>query len=428
MSEIILEVEKVSKQYRLGQTGTGTISHDLNRYWHKIRGKEDPYLNITQANVREHKTYNPYVWAVKDITFQLKEGEVMGVVGKNGAGKSTLLKLLSRITGPTSGTIKMKGRISSLLEVGTGFHPELTGRENIFLNGAILGMKKFEIQKKLDEIVAFSGCANYIDTPVKRYSSGMIVRLGFAVAAHLESEILVVDEVLAVGDQEFQKKCIGKMQDISKGGRSVLFVSHNLSTLLNLCQSGILLQNGQLNFQGSIQETIGMYLQGSSFEKSTKFDLSNFEEREGTGELKFLSLEFCNPLNSENTFLIGDNLEMTVELESQVLKKVRLAIYIYRYDETLLSNIENTDSNFEINPFIGKKKFSITFKDIRFYPGEYKIGLWIGDALSSQHIDLLRICGNFTIEDGSAMVKRSLPQRSGVIFLNPEWNEIKNEL
>ncbi|MBK7129839.1 MAG: ABC transporter ATP-binding protein [Crocinitomicaceae bacterium] len=425
MSEIILDVEGVSKQYRLGQSGTGTISHDLNRYWHRLRGKEDPYLNVTEANVREQKSVNPYVWAVKDISFQLKEGEVMGVVGKNGAGKSTLLKLLSRITGPTTGTIRMKGRISSLLEVGTGFHPELTGRENIFLNGAILGMKRFEIQMKLDEIVAFSGCANYLDTPVKRYSSGMIVRLGFAVAAHLESEILVVDEVLAVGDQEFQKKCIGKMQDISKGGRAVLFVSHNLSTLLNLCQSGILLKNGELVYKGTIQDTIGKYLQGTNFEKNTKFDLTNFTEREGTGELKFISIEFCNPNNSQNTFLIGDNLEMNIELESRILKKVRFAIYIYRYDETLLSNIENMDSDFEIIPFVGKKKLSVTFRDIRFYPGEYKVGLWIGDALSSQHIDLLRFCANFSVEDGSNIVKRSLPQRSGVIFLNPEWKEVK---
>ena len=233
MSKTILEVNGLSKQYKLGQFGTGTISHDLNRFWHKVRGKEDPYLKVTSKNDREKETDAKYVWAAKDISFKLKEGEVLGIIGKNGAGKSTLLKLLSRITGPTEGSIKMKGRISSLLEVGTGFHPELTGRENIFLNGAILGMTKEEIKSKLDEIIEFSGCASYVDTPVKRYSSGMIVRLGFAVAAHLESEILVVDEVLAVGDLAFQKKCIGKMKDISKSGRAVLFVSHNLNSVAN---------------------------------------------------------------------------------------------------------------------------------------------------------------------------------------------------
>jgi lipopolysaccharide transport system ATP-binding protein len=318
----------------------------------------------------------------------------------------------------------MKGRISSLLEVGTGFHPELTGRENIFLNGAILGMKKNEIKRKLDEIISFSGCASYIDTPVKRYSSGMVVRLGFAVAAHLESEILVVDEVLAVGDQEFQKKCIGKMQDISKGGRSVLFVSHNLSTLMSLCNTGILMQNGELKFGGLIQDTVAKYLNGASFENTTKFDLTAFSDREGSGEVKFSSIEFINPGNSQNIFTIGDDLVMRITLNSLQLKKFRLAIYIYRYDETLLSNIENLDSNFEIEPFLNAKSFDVIFKDVRLYPGEYKVGLWIGDALSSQHIDLMRYCATFNISDGSPLVKRNLPQRSGVFYFNPIWKEL----
>ena len=236
MEDVILKVENVSKQYRLGTRGTGSISHDLNRFWHTIRGKEDPYLKIGESNDRSTKGKSAYVWALKDIDFEVNRGEVLGIIGKNGAGKSTLLKILSKVTGPTTGSIKSNGRIASLLEVGTGFHPEMTGKENIFLNGAILGMTKKEISDKLDEIVSFSGCERYIDTPVKRYSSGMRVRLAFAVAAFLEPDILIVDEVLAVGDAEFQKKAIGKMQDISsKGGRTVLFVSHDMVSNQKIC-------------------------------------------------------------------------------------------------------------------------------------------------------------------------------------------------
>lgn len=244
-TDIILKAENISKQYRLGTVGTGTLSHDLNRWWHAIRGKEDPYLKVGETNDRSSKGNSDYVWALQDINFEVKRGEVLGIIGKNGAGKSTLLKILSKVTAPTTGVIKSRGRIASLLEVGTGFNPELTGRENIFLNGAILGMTKKEITSKLDEIIAFSGCERYIDTPTKRYSSGMTVRLAFAVAAFLEPEILVVDEVLAVGDAEFQKKAIGKMQDISKSeGRTVLFVSHNMAAVKSLCTRGILLENG----------------------------------------------------------------------------------------------------------------------------------------------------------------------------------------
>ena len=241
----VIKVENLSKQYRLGEVSMGTISHDLNRWWHKVRGKEDPYLRIGETNDRSTKGTSEYVWALQDINFEVQQGEVLGIIGKNGAGKSTLLKILSKITSPTTGSIKAKGRIASLLEVGTGFHPELTGRENIYLNGTILGMTKREVTAKLDEIVDFSGVERYLDTPVKRYSSGMMVRLGFAVAAHLEPEILIVDEVLAVGDAEFQKKAVGKMQEVSKeGGRTVLFVSHNLGIVSQLCTKGLLLKNG----------------------------------------------------------------------------------------------------------------------------------------------------------------------------------------
>lgn len=257
----VIKVENISKQYRLGDVGTGTISHDLNRWWARLRGKEDPTLQLGEVNDRSKAGDSDYVWALKDINFEVKAGEVLGIIGRNGAGKSTLLKILSKTTQPTTGTVKLKGRVASLLEVGTGFHPELSGRDNIFLNGAILGMTKREIQSKFDEIVDFSGVERYIDTPVKRYSSGMYVRLAFAVAAHLEPEILIVDEVLAVGDAEFQKKCLGKMKDVSvNDGRTVLFVSHNMQAVKQLCKECIVLKNGTLFDSGEASTIIDNYL------------------------------------------------------------------------------------------------------------------------------------------------------------------------
>ena len=280
--DVILKVENLSKQYRLGLVGTGTISHDLNRFFARIRGKDDPYLKIGESNDRSTKGTSEYVWALKDINFEVKRGEVLGIIGKNGAGKSTLLKILSKVTGPTTGAIKSKGRIASLLEVGTGFHPEMTGKENIFLNGAILGMTKKEISSKLDEIIDFSGCERYIDTPVKRYSSGMKVRLAFAVAAFLEPDILVVDEVLAVGDAEFQKKAIGKMQDISsQGGRTVLFVSHDMAAIKSLCYKSIVLNNGRILFEGEVSKAIDKYLQ-SSIENSNDNTKIEFTSQKST--------------------------------------------------------------------------------------------------------------------------------------------------
>lgn len=260
MSEVAIKIENLGKLYRLGEIGTGTISHDLNRWFSRLRGKEDPFIKVTETNDRTKKGESNYVWALKDISFDVNQGEVLGIIGRNGAGKSTLLKILSKVTTPSHGRIKINGRIASLLEVGTGFHPELTGRENIFLNGAILGMTKTEIRKKFDEIVDFAGVERYIDTPVKRYSSGMYVRLAFAVAAFLEPEILIVDEVLAVGDAEFQKKCLGRIKDVSKNnGRTVLFVSHNLSAIKAICNTGILLKNGSLTGSGIIDEVIKDY-------------------------------------------------------------------------------------------------------------------------------------------------------------------------
>jgi len=267
-----IEFNHVGKQYRLGLVSTRTLSHDLNRWWQTaILKKEDPYLKIGETNDRATAGQSEYVWALRDIDFKVEQGDVVGIIGKNGAGKSTLLKLLSKVTGPTVGIIRARGRIGALLEVGTGFHPEMTGRENIYMNGAIMGMSKAEVTRKLDEIIDFSGCERFIDTPVKRYSSGMTVRLGFAVAAHLDPEILVVDEVLAVGDAEFQKKAIGKMKDVSRGeGRTVLFVSHNMASIRRLCTNGIVLKNGSIDFTGSANECIDYYV-GSSIKQLCSF-------------------------------------------------------------------------------------------------------------------------------------------------------------
>lgn len=262
MSQIAIKVENLSKAYQLGQIGTGTISRDLERWYARMRGKEDPFLRIGESNHQNTRSTSDVVWSLRDINFEIEQGDAVGIIGRNGAGKSTLLKILSKVTAPTTGRISGKGRIASLLEVGTGFHPELSGRENIFLNGAILGMRKKEIQRKLEEIVDFAGIERYLDTPVKRYSSGMYVRLAFAVAAHLESEILIVDEVLAVGDAEFQKKCLGKMGEVSKGeGRTVLFVSHNMEAVATLTDKSIYLKNGKLDLYSNTEAVIQTYLQ-----------------------------------------------------------------------------------------------------------------------------------------------------------------------
>ncbi|NHM06416.1 ATP-binding cassette domain-containing protein [Flavobacterium sp. CYK-4] len=328
MSDIVIKVEDLSKAYQIGQIGTGTISRDLERFWTtKVMGNPDPFLKIGEANDRSVKGESDIVWSLRDVNFEINQGDAIGIIGKNGAGKSTLLKLLSRVTSPTTGEIRIKGRIASLLEVGTGFHPELSGRENIFLNGAILGMRKSEISRKLDEIIDFSGVERYVDTPVKRYSSGMYVRLAFAVAAHLESEILIVDEVLAVGDAEFQKKCLGKMGDISKGeGRTVLFVSHNMAAVQNLCNRGLLIENGSMVHQGDINGTITRYLQGNSFLD----DLSQVRGRKGNGKIKFQSVNvYGNQL--QESVISGQQLHIDLKLlnlENITSDRIRLDVRV----------------------------------------------------------------------------------------------------
>ncbi len=316
MSNIVLQVENLYKQYRLGLTGTGSLRDDIGSLWAKIRGKEDPNLKIGEANNRE-TIEGEYVWALQNINFEVKQGEVLGIIGKNGAGKSTLLKILSKVTAPTTGNIKIKGRIASLLEVGTGFHPELTGRENIFLNGAILGMTKNDIKSKLDEIIEFSGIGKYIDTPVKRYSSGMYVRLAFAVAAHLEPEILILDEVLAVGDAEFQKKCLGKMKDVAGEGRTVIFVSHNMDAVQSLCNTGIYLKNGTIVYQNTAKETVQKYL-GSELSQKTKMEWKDKKLGDEVAELNYVRIIDENNNHIEHIQVgekIGIEYEYTVKKE-----------------------------------------------------------------------------------------------------------------
>ena len=341
-----IEFNHVGKQYRLGLVSTKTLSHDLNRWWQvSVRGKEDPYLKIGETNDRATVGHSEYVWALKDIDFKVEQGDVVGIIGKNGAGKSTLLKLLSKVTGPTVGTIRARGRIGALLEVGTGFHPEMTGRENIYMNGAILGMSKTEVSSKIDEIIDFSGCERYIDTPVKRYSSGMKVRLGFAVAAHLDPEILVVDEVLAVGDAEFQKKAIGKMREVSLGeGRTVLFVSHNMASIKKLCKNGILLENGKIAFQGNVSDTIATYLNSSDYEE---LDGPEMQIHIINKSMRIDSVSFAD-LNNGWLKFVGNGrrvVDFSITGETDINLNVSLEVFLYDSNDILVATYSPTHWN-----------------------------------------------------------------------------------
>ena len=390
-----IEFDHVSKQYRLGLVSTKTLSHDIRRFWiTNVLGKEDPYLKIGETNDRAHRGSSEYVWALRDIDFSVEQGDVVGIIGKNGAGKSTLLKLLSRVTGPTMGQIRAHGRIGSLLEVGTGFHSEMTGRENIFMNGAILGMTHNEIQRKLDEIIDFSGCERYIDTPVKRYSSGMMVRLGFAVAAHLDPEILVVDEVLAVGDAEFQKKAIGKMQDVSKGeGRTVLFVSHNMASVKSLCHTGVLLENGMVKYRGNIEDTIAQY-QVSCVGKSAESEEWIHRCEHKCAELA--SFELINEEGKRLTeVLAGTNIKMRFGILNHLdydiahLNELTFGVDDIYGTPCLLINDKNVGYDTVLKP--GLNEFEITIPRFPLATGAYKIGFYMSDESGTlDHIEFVQ--------------------------------------
>lgn len=425
MSNLVIKAEKVSKQYRLGTVGTGSFAHDVNRLWYKMRGREDPYSKVGERNIRTQSGTTGYVWALKDINFSVSKGEVLGIIGRNGAGKSTLLKILSRTTAPTTGSIKVKGRIASLLEVGTGFHPELTGRDNIFLNGAILGMTKPEIKRKFDEIVDFAGVARYIDTPVKRYSSGMYVRLAFGVAAHLEPEILVVDEVLAVGDAEFQKKALGKMKDVSqKDGRTVLFVSHNMAAVQNLCNRGLLLQHGEVATAGPIAEVIRQYQQMNEHAVGDWENLS----RKGAGLCKVARLSFENANGEEQqSFQLGDRMLFHLSIlnnskETANRTRIILGVYNQNNEGILRFDTQATGADFELHP--GASEIICRLDEhLNIRPDTYyvNIALFIGDTLQ----DYIEKAVKFDVENcdyygtGRSIENPELAK----VFLQHSWFE-----
>lgn len=336
----VIKVENLSKLYQLGSVGTGSLAHDINRVWHMIRGKEDPYLKIGEENNRTTKGSGDYIWALKDINFEVNQGDVVGIIGKNGAGKSTLLKILSRTTSPTTGSVKLKGKVASLLEVGTGFHPELSGRENIFLNGAILGMHKWEIKQKFDEIVNFSGVERYIDTPVKRYSSGMYVRLAFAVSAHLEPDILVIDEVLAVGDVEFQKKCLGKMQDVSrKEGRTILFVSHNMTAIKNICEKTMFMQHGKLVASGNTNQIIKQYLSYETAD-NRKLNFASSPEAPGNDFVRIKRIEAIPEIQNGQPVTVHTPIDVEVEFWNEVDdKEINLSLHLNTMNYECVFNV-----------------------------------------------------------------------------------------
>lgn len=372
MSDTVIKVENISKFYQLGLINHGTLAKDLQGWWAKIRGKEDPNSRISMLSSAKNNSDNDFIYALKDVSFDVKQGEVLGIIGANGAGKSTLLKILSRVTSPTSGCIKIKGRIGSLLEVGTGFHPELTGRENIYLNGAILGMRKHEIDRKLDEIIDFSGVEKFIDTPVKRYSSGMYVRLAFAVAAHLDPEILVVDEVLAVGDADFQKKCLGKMGDVSKKeGRTVLFVSHNMVAVKQLCDRSLIIEKGSIIFDGDCGEAIDKY---------TTDEMSEFNKflpsvkRYGSGEAKIVDF-IVDPKKPECakeikfTFVINSSCEIK-DASCAVSFRDSMGNLLFQFFS------ENMNKTYVLKP--GINKISVSVPQCPLVEGIYRSSLWLG--------------------------------------------------
>jgi lipopolysaccharide transport system ATP-binding protein len=414
---IAIKVEQLSKAYQLGEIGTGTISRDIERWLARIRGKEDPFLKIGEVNDRTVKSKSDVVWSLKDLDFEIKQGDAVGVVGKNGAGKSTLLKLLSRVTAPTTGSIKARGRIASLLEVGTGFHPELTGRENIYLNGSILGMRKKEIDRKLDQIIDFSGVERYVDTPVKRYSSGMYVRLAFAVAAHLDSEILIVDEVLAVGDAEFQKKCLGKMGEVSRNeGRTVLFVSHNMGSVIALCNSGMLLSNGMIEYMGDVGQVVDKYNQSfnnkktgfAAKAKSKPVYISDFylEDKNGKRGESIVANEFA-------TF--------TIEVTSTIyLNKVHIGYGLNDMNDnrlfTLFTKFQHT--TFDLQP--GKNIIKCDIEKFFLKPDEYKILIFVGNEF--EVLDYYEE-GVALLVQPSLTLKREMPDRSqGPLLMNESWH------
>lgn len=413
----IIQVDNVGKQYRLGTIGTGSLHHDVNRWWHRLRGKEDPYLQIGEANERSTKGSSEYVWALRDISFTVQPGEVLGIIGRNGAGKSTLLKILSRITTPSTGSIKLGGRVASLLEVGTGMHPDLTGRENIYLNGAILGMRKKEIDRKLDAIVDFAGVERYLDTPVKRYSSGMHVRLGFAVAAHLEPDILIVDEVLAVGDAEFQEKCLGKMQDVSREeGRTVLFVSHNMAAVKNLCTNSILLQQGKVIRNGPANEVVNEYLLNT---KNVK--LRWIRQEKNSSPVGFRNIELKVFANSSGIYLVVD-LELVINVNA---KPFFVAVNVSSIDGTpIFQAIPQEGTLISVNEINPRRTLSFQLHTPYLIPGHYMASFWVGPSYGETYDWQENIISFEVVNAPNAVRTHPYSSRNGYMSIPAEWKSI----
>ena len=424
----VIKVENLSKQYRLGLVGSGTFKEDAKKWWAKMRGKENPYALEGEENNRSVKGSSDYVWSLKDINFEVQKGDRIGIIGRNGAGKSTLLKILSKVTSPTLGSLRAKGRIASLLEVGTGFHPELTGRENIFLNGAILGMRRHEIKSKLDEIISFSGVERYIDTPVKRYSTGMYVRLAFAVAAHLENEILIIDEVLAVGDAEFQKKCLGKVGAVSKGeGRTVLFVSHNMAAINKLCNTAMYLENGILRNFGNTYDIIKEYNNKNSYINSG-IDLINDKTlRRGNGEVRFVEVE----INNGAEFL-DPNEPIDIKFSLEVLKNVNqlcflCIVYNAEGTEPITDSgvIQLEENNLSVG-FNKEYRFQINSKILR--TGYFPVYLWIGrrgeDFEDNYSFDVLDKVYSLNISSDLPVIELGYDYSKPNGFFNLKLNQI----
>lgn len=415
---IVISVEHLSKAYHLGQIGTGTFSRDLELWWAKLRGKPNPFLRIGE---KDHGNRDgEELWALRDVSFKVEQGEVLGIIGRNGAGKSTLLKILSRVTAPTSGKIKVKGRVASLLEVGTGFHPELTGRENIYLNGAILGMSKQEVARKFNEIVDFAEVERFIDTPVKRYSSGMYVRLAFAVAAHLEPEILVVDEVLAVGDAAFQKKCLGKMGDVARQGRTVLFVSHNMAALRHLCKKSIFLEAGCIKQLDDTEQIIRNYLY-----KPISYDTNLDDFRPNWAQKYIKNVRILDSvLSPTDSILLGDTFVTEIDFSSngrRFFKKPVMGIVVNSNSSGIVGGVNTRMTGFEINsgPF-SQGKIRCRLSNLPLIQGEYLIDVWFGDG--QEDLDALIGCRKILVREADIYNTGKSPFGNlGVIFLKPEW-------
>lgn len=422
MSNIVISVENLSKQYRLGLIGGATFREEFSRWWAKKLGRPNPYAKIGQIDHGNVDEDGQHIWALRDVSFEVKEGEILGIIGRNGAGKSTLLKILSRIVSPTSGCIKVRGRVASLLEVGTGFHPELTGRENIYLNGAILGMKKVEITRKLDEIIAFSEIEDFIDTPVKRYSSGMTVRLAFAVAAHLEPEILVVDEVLAVGDVAFQKKCLGKMEDVSRGGRTVLFVSHNMNVISSLCKAGILLHAGELEKEGEMRQVIDRYLNTHS----SHMHVWHADHQEKTKRAVIHSVQFLNSKKSIASSIRHSENGFVRIIYSTQLSEQNFVVVVRILDRlgTILFTSWDTDDDQFKHPCEGIVECQMPNYMLR--PGQYTVIVMIHEIITRSQVQQLAEA-SITIEISQVGFTYS-SGRVGLITPKLVWNRIHSEI